>query len=440
MRSYAAIQDKAQYQWLATPEGLKIYKENQLNTLDSIKKQYPLLAKSIIDIEIDKQQMIWIGTDGCGLYAISPIQQAQILNNQPTKTNPYLSVPALENKIIKALFIDAQNRVWVSTNQGAYSVQINPQTQTFLVYRYSIAQGLPTNEVHSIYADDSTVFIGTNEGLVKIRLKEKQSKAQLSELLHFIMLRVVIIEDELQGRNLLYNALKNYCPQVQVLAMAKNVPEGIEAIEKYQPNLIFLDIELEGQTGFDLLQQFPLPTFKVIFYTAYGHYAIDAFKFSAIDYLVKPLSIAERLIPAIAKAEEELTKEGYLMQMQKQVDTLTEHIRKPGNVNNKLIIPTQTGFEVLRVQEIIRCEASKNYTLFFSSQKKQYVSAYGIGSYESNLKAYNFFRTHNSHIVNFDHIIRFNKMGETGELTMSDNSIVPVSKRNREDFLLWLKK
>lgn len=252
------------------------------------------------------------------------------------------------------------------------------------------------------------------------------------------MIRTIIIEDELEGRELLNNTLRDYCPQIAVVGMATDVPEGIALIQNVKPDLIFLDVELKGETGFTLLRAFPNPKFKVIFYTGYSHYAVKAIKFSALDILLKPLNIEDDLIPAVAKAVKELERKDKEIQWEQQRQAMSDYYDKPKNVYNKMVIPSAMSIEMLTIQDIIRCEASKDFTIFYLHSKKQCVSSYGIGYYEDCLREYDFFRIHNSHLINYHYIQRFNKLGEQGEVIMTDGSVVPVSRRLKNDFLHWL--
>ncbi|GAB3497099.1 LytTR family DNA-binding domain-containing protein [Spirosoma knui] len=253
-------------------------------------------------------------------------------------------------------------------------------------------------------------------------------------------LRAVIIDDETNARQALSNLLQLLCPDVVICGEAKNVDLGIALIHEQRPNLIFLDIQMPGKTGFDLLSSFPKADFGVIFTTAYQEYAIRAFRFSAIDYLLKPID-PDELQSAIGKFKTRL-----LPVDQQQLKILQEHIDEPQhtglkqrtpNANQRLALPTAEGIHFVQMADIIQCESLGSYTKFHLTTSKPIVVSRLLKEYEEILDHYYFFRVHQSNIVNLEHIKRYVK-GDGGQVWLSDNSEVEVSRRRKEDFLSLL--
>ena len=246
------------------------------------------------------------------------------------------------------------------------------------------------------------------------------------------MIRAIIIEDEEKARSNLIQMLSDYCKEVEVVDTGENVQFGIQSINKHNPDLIFLDVHMQGETGFDLLEQIEKIEFEIIFTTAHNEYAVKAFKFSAIDYLLKPVDINE-LVQAVKKArdkiQEDATKERYEM--------IIENLKDKKNTFNKIALPTADGLIFVQVSNIIRCEAEDNYTHFFLSNGERILVSKTIKYFEELLADQDFFRVHQSHLINIEHIAEYHK-GEGGYAIMSDNSSVIVSRRKKESFLAKL--
>jgi len=242
------------------------------------------------------------------------------------------------------------------------------------------------------------------------------------------MLRAIIIDDELKSRESLRILIEDFCDNVAVSASCQNVNEGIEAIEKFKPDVIFLDIQMQRETGFDLLNRLKEINFEVIFTTAYSEYAIKAFKFSAIDYLLKPIDI-EELKAGLVKVEKKLNGNisGRLKQM---MDNL-----KGGSIENfKLALPTTEGLLFIRVNDILYCEASSNYTQIFMHDGKKHLVSRTLKEYEDILGESNFFRIHHSYLINLNLIKKYVR-GEGGYVVMNNDTSLDVSKRKKEAFL-----
>ena len=240
------------------------------------------------------------------------------------------------------------------------------------------------------------------------------------------MIRAVIIDDEQEGRNTLNNMLNSFCSNVSISGLAHNVESGISLIENEQPELVFLDIHMPDGTGFDLLERLKQVTFKVIFVTAYDQYALKAIKFSAIDYLLKPVE-PQQLIDAVNKLGEQSSDFDLIS---KQISTLFRN----KNGFERITLPTFEGLRFIVLKDIIRCEADNNYTNFFLSSGEKVLVTRTLKEYDDTLSGLDFIRVHQSHLVNSKYIDRYIK-GDGGSVIMTDGSQVEVSRRRKEEFL-----
>ncbi len=243
------------------------------------------------------------------------------------------------------------------------------------------------------------------------------------------MLTAIIIDDEVNGRETLKSLIEKYCPGTRVLGMGKSVDEGVKLINETKPDMVFLDVEMPFKNGFDLLTEFDQINFEVIFTTAYSHYAAKAFKYSAIDYLLKPIDILD-LQAAIAKAE----KRSVNSMRDTQLEIFLASMKHNNNQAPRIVLPTVHGFSVTDVSEIIRCEADKNYTNFIFANRSQVLVSRTLKEYSELLGEHNFVRVHQSHLINLAHVKKYNK-GRGGFITMSDDSVVDVSRANKDEFL-----
>lgn len=248
-----------------------------------------------------------------------------------------------------------------------------------------------------------------------------------------LKLTAVAIDDENRGRKSLLAMLEKYCPQVQVIGEACNVAEAIALLQSVQPNILFLDIEMPDGTGFDLLKMMPDLQSEIIFTTAYGHYAINAIRFCALDYLLKPINITE-LVQAVNKAMENKLQQSTDHRVQHLINHMTDQELK----DKKIGIPTQQSIDFIAVTNIIRCEAEGSYTRFHLKGGEMVIATGSVKHFEELLKPYGYFRVHNSHLINLSHIKRFVKV-DGGYVVMDDEADVPVSRRKREEFLEVLK-
>src|SRR5688572_26299252 len=204
------------------------------------------------------------------------------------------------------------------------------------------------------------------------------------------MLKSIIVDDESKSRESLRILIEDFCDNVKVCALCQNVDEGIKAIQEHKPEVVFLDIQMQRETGFDLLTKIKTIDFEVIFTTAYSEYAIKAFKFSAIDYLLKPIDI-EELKGALSKVEKKLN--GSFAQ---RLEHLMQNLKPATPQNFKLALPTSDGLVFIKIDDILYCEASSNYTEIFCADGKKYIVSRTLKEYEDILVDHNFFRIHNS--------------------------------------------
>lgn len=243
------------------------------------------------------------------------------------------------------------------------------------------------------------------------------------------MLKSIIIDDELKSRESLKKLLLAYCPgATEVKATCQNITEGVEAIYRFRPDIVFLDVQMQGETGFDLLSKFKKVDFEVIFTTAHAEYALQAIKFSAVDYLLKPVDI-EELRNAIAKvAQKQHANIAFRMQH------LLQNLKVSNKENYKLALPTSEGLTFIPVTRIIYCKASGNYTEIFMADGIKYLVCRQLKEYDDLLFEHNFFRIHHSFLINLDHIKNYVK-GDGGYVVMTDDTTIDVSRRKKDSFL-----
>jgi two-component system, LytTR family, response regulator len=246
------------------------------------------------------------------------------------------------------------------------------------------------------------------------------------------MIKTLIVEDDALASDLLHALLQKYCTaDIVVAGQARNVTEAFELIQLLEPELVFLDVELGSQTAFDLLSRFSFIPFKIVFISAFNQYALNAIKFSVLDYILKPIEISE-LVNAVAKVRQTLH-----VQQQAKVQALFDFLQKPAAVQQNIAIPTASGYHMIAIADILYCEANKEYTGFLLLQSPLMLASYNIGYYESVLPVNIFFRVHHSYMVNRQHIQRYIR-GEGGELIMRNGLSVPVSRRKKQEFIEWL--
>lgn len=242
------------------------------------------------------------------------------------------------------------------------------------------------------------------------------------------MLKSIIVDDEEKSAENLRILLQDFCQDVEVCACCGTVDAAIEAIRKHQPDVVFLDVQMKGETGFDLLEKMPKVNFEVVFTTAHAEYAIKAFKFSAIDYLLKPIDIAE-LQQSVEKVNKKLNNN-----MTERLQQLMRNLRDPSGENYKLALPTTDGLFFVKVSSIIYCEASSNYTEIYTDDGRKHVVSRTLKEYEDMLTDHGFYRIHNSYLINLSAVKKYIR-GEGGSVLMNNGRSLDVAKRKKEGFL-----
>lgn len=238
------------------------------------------------------------------------------------------------------------------------------------------------------------------------------------------MIRALIVDDESRAVNLLKTTIeRNHTGQFQI-ETAFSPEEGLEKIDRFKPELLYLDVEMPSMTGFELLATLPEINFKVIFTTAYDRYAIQAIRYNALDYLLKPVNPGE-LDEAILRFQDRKNddKEVY----EKQLRNLST------NNDRSLAITTSDGVVFLELDKIIRCEADLNYTKFFLAGSKSFLSSKTLKEYDDLLTTHdNFIRVHRSHLLNINYLL---KAKNDGNLILSDDSVIPISRRRKKEVM-----
>ena len=245
------------------------------------------------------------------------------------------------------------------------------------------------------------------------------------------MKKVLIIDDENRTRELIARMIDSFGFDVQTIPEGENVQSGIAAIKKHKPDIVFLDIQMPDGTGFDVIRSIEDKNFEVIFITAHEEFAIKAIKFSALDYLLKPVDTSElkvameKALVAIDEGNEHT-----------QYDALQKNIQP--NEKRRLVLKTQESVHVVELDQIIRCEADRNYTSFFLLNNKKILVSKTLKEYETLLSGHNFLRVQQSHLVNIDYVDRYDKKNG-GAVVMKDGSEVPLSPAKRDLFFKRLE-
>ena len=247
------------------------------------------------------------------------------------------------------------------------------------------------------------------------------------------MIKTVIIEDEQKSMEVLAALIRRNCPDLEIVATASNVAQGVEIIRQFQPALVFLDVSMPDGSGFDLLERVD-QKFELIFATASDQYAIKAIKFSACDYLLKPID-AEELVAAVDKVKQ---KQNQLPSMD-NLRFLVDQLKRADDNFQKITLPTGNAYEIVNIRDIIRCEADGSYTVFYLSDKRKLLISAGLKHYEELLPERDFIRVHHHHLINMNHVLRFLKE-DGGYAIMSDGSKIEISRRKKEAFMERLNR
>ncbi len=248
-------------------------------------------------------------------------------------------------------------------------------------------------------------------------------------------MRAIIVDDEQDGIITLNKMLSLSCKQVEVVALCTDVEEAKLKIRELTPDLVFLDIQMPGKTGFELLAELDTENMEVIFVTAHNQYMLQALQFSATDYLLKPID-EDRLTEAIRRVEKRQHEKGG----SKNVEALLYNLQKAGSPKEmKLCIPTFKGFAILKLEDIILCEAEKNYTIIHLKDKKNIIVSRPLLEYEKILEGTTFLRIHRTFLINLQHVTEYHR-GEGGVIIMSNGAEVEISRRKKDMFLTRIRE
>jgi two-component system LytT family response regulator len=249
------------------------------------------------------------------------------------------------------------------------------------------------------------------------------------------MIKTIIIDDEFISRNVLKKLLEMHCPDIEVIKECTNADEGKSSIEELHPQLIFLDISMPGKSGIDMLKEIEEPEFDVIFVTAFHEYTIQAIRFSAIDYLLKPVDKNE-LMDAVSRVKEKLS----VKEPKENVKTFLQNMHQPQmNQEMQLCVPGIKGFQIIKLKDIIYCEADNTYTVLHLGNNKQLVASRPLMDYELLLKDSSFVRIHKSYLINIQHLKEYQR-GEGGVAIMSNGKSLDVSRRKKDHFIGYMKQ
>ncbi len=240
-------------------------------------------------------------------------------------------------------------------------------------------------------------------------------------------MKAILIDDMPQALQVLRADIADVAPEIEIIGTADSVVSGVKLLMKESPDLLFLDIQLGDGTGFDILEILPEINFKIIFTTASDEYALRAFRFAAVDYLLKPIDLDE-LKNAIARAQTQLGT------TTERLDVLKDTFRKPDELPTRMCLHTQDKIEVVDIQYVVRCESSDNYTIFYFESGQKLMVTRTLKTFEKQLSKHQFFRSHQSHLVNLQYLQSFVRT-EGGYLLLKNGDQVPVSVRKRTELM-----
>ncbi|MCD4725206.1 MAG: LytTR family DNA-binding domain-containing protein [Bacteroidales bacterium] len=243
------------------------------------------------------------------------------------------------------------------------------------------------------------------------------------------MIRGIIVEDEIRSRDTLRGLLKRYCKNVEIISEADSYRSGLAAIRELHPDVVFLDIQMPDGSGFKLLEELDEIKFEIIFTTAFDQFAIKAIKYSALDYLLKPID-PEELVSALKKVENKISKS----KVNENIQVLLDNIKSRNADPHKIILSTFEKIHIIETDNILRCESDNYYTNFFLTDGKQILVSKTLKENEAMLGGHNFIRPHKSHLVNVKYIKGFLK-NDGGYIEMTDGTHIPVSRRKREKII-----
>lgn len=248
-------------------------------------------------------------------------------------------------------------------------------------------------------------------------------------------MRAILVDDEHDGIRTLKKLLELNCPEVEIAATCSNAADAKQKLEEIRPDVVFLDVRMPGKSGVDMLSELTVKNFEVIFVTAHNEYMLQALQFSAVDYLMKPVD-EDRLVEAVQRVEKRLKEE----KNSGQAETLLHNINKAGSpMEMRLCLPTQKGFTIVKLEEIVYCEAQRSYTIFRLVNNKTIIISKPLFDYDRLLTDTIFLRVHKSFLINLLHVKEYMR-GEGGTVIMSNGMEIEVSRRKKEQFLVKVKE
>jgi two-component system LytT family response regulator len=248
-------------------------------------------------------------------------------------------------------------------------------------------------------------------------------------------MRAILIDDEPIGIRAVKKMLELNCPEVEVVSTCTDADTGRQRIEELKPDVVFLDIQMPEKSGLDMLGEIEEKNFEIIFVTAHNEYILQALQFSAVDYLMKPVD-EDRLVEAVQRVKKRLQKD----RLNENTETLLHNINKSiSPLDMRLCLPTLKGFTILKLDEIIYCEAQRSYTLFYLTQGKNIMVSKPLFDYDRLLAGTTFFRIHKSFLINLVHVKEYLR-GDGGIVVMTNNMELEVSRRKKEQFLSKIKE
>ena len=247
-------------------------------------------------------------------------------------------------------------------------------------------------------------------------------------------MKVLVIDNEPNLRTAIKALLQAFCPEIKTIEEADGVKSGLQKIKAFQPDIVLLDVEMDDGSGFDLMKQVVNPGFQLIFVTAHNKYAIEAFQFSAIDYLLKPIDI-EELKAAISKVSK--NNQRHLMNKKFEILMQNRSVDQTGNL--QIALPSTEGLSIVFIHEILYLKSDRQYTIFVLKSGEKIVTSKNLGEYEDLFLVHNFFRVHHSTMVNLNEVRKYIR-GDGGSIVLSNGDQVEVSKRKKEAFISQFTK
>lgn len=248
-------------------------------------------------------------------------------------------------------------------------------------------------------------------------------------------MKAILVDDELDGIRTLEKMLGRHCPHVKIAAVCSNATVAKKQLEEVSPDVVFLDIQMPGKSGLEMLTELTVKNFEVIFVTAHNEYMLQALQYSAADYLLKPVD-EDRLIEAVQRVEKRLEAG----KKEERTETLLHNLSKAGHPSEmRLCLPTLKGFIILKLEDIIYCEAERSYTIFHLEGNRTVTVSKPLLDYDNLLQDTTFLRIHKSYLINLIHVKEYQR-GEGGVVIMSDNAEIEVSRRKKDQFLLKIKE